>query len=300
VQQRIWGAALLSSFGWGTGTVVSRVAINDGASPFEISVARGALAGLSVVLFLLASRRLRRPGVVATKVGVVMAVTNMAVPFMMGTIAVQYASAGFVALPIALIPLATAALAHVFLPAERLTAIKVAGLTVALSGVAVLALSGDSGLDEGGKPLLAVALGLISVISISAGNIYSKQYAGRYGVLDVSGIQFLLGAVLLSIAALILDGAVGAGPREAWPEISYLALFATSMPFLLYYWLIRHVSVTYAAAVGYVVPLIAVVTGVIALDEQVQPGIAIGGALILAGVLLTDRLERRRSALQYR
>jgi drug/metabolite transporter (DMT)-like permease len=228
----------------------------------------------------------------------VMAVTNMAIPFVSGNVALQYASAGFVALPIALIPLATAAMAHVFLPDERLTAIKVAGLTLALAGVAVLALAGDSGLEEGGRPLIAVLLGLLSVVSISAGSIYSKQYAGRYGVLETSGIQFVLGSILIAIASFLVDGSVGAGPVEAWPELAYLAIFASFMPFLLWYWLIRRVTATYAAAIGYLVPLIAVVFGVILLDEQIQPGIAIGGALILAGVFLTDRLERRKAAAQ--
>jgi drug/metabolite transporter (DMT)-like permease len=214
---------------------------------------------------------------------------------------VQYASAGFVALPTALIPLTTAALAHVFLPDERLSLVKAAGLTVAMAGVAVLLLAGDSGLaEEEGRPLLAGMLGLIAVASISAGSIYSKRHAGRYGVLEVSWIQFLLGAALIAGAALVMDGRVGVGPTAAWPELGYLALAATIMPFILWYWLIRYVTATYAATIGYVVPLIAVIVGVILLDEQVQPGIAVGGALILAGVILTDRLERRRSNLEYR
>ena len=66
------------------------------------------------------------------------------------------------------------------------------------------------------------------------------------------------------------------------------------MPFLLWYWMIRYVTATYASAIGYVVPLIAVIVGMILLDEKLQPGLVIGGALILAGVILTDRLEQRR------
>jgi len=279
VQQRIWASALLAAFGWGTGTVVSRIAIQDGASPYEIALVRGVLAGVGVLVLLMVRRRLRRPGRHATRVGAVMAVTNMAIPFLFGSIALQYASAGFVALPIALIPLTTAALAHVFLPDERLTLIKMMGLSIALAGVAVLALSGDSGLEEGGRPLIALLLGLGSVVSISVGGVYSKQHAGKYGLLDVSGIQFLGGAVIIVVASLAIEGAVGFGPRAAWPELGYLSMVATFMPFLLWYWLIRHVTATYAAAIGYVVPLIAVIVGVIVLDEQVQPGIAIGGAL---------------------
>ncbi|MBU1227965.1 MAG: DMT family transporter [Actinobacteria bacterium] len=300
MQRRIWGAALLASLGWGTGTVVTRLALRDGASPYEIAMVRGILAGLAVIVFMVARRGLRRPGKPAVAVGVVMAVTNMAIPFVLTSVAVQYASAGFVALPSALIPLTTAAMAHLFLPAERLTWIKTAGLTLALAGVAVLVLAGDSGLEEGGRPLLAGLLGLVSVVSISAGSIVAKHFAGRHGVLEVSGIQFALGAVLIAGASLVFSGSVGAGPTAAWPELGYLAVAATFIPFLMYYWLIRHVTATYAAAVGYVVPLIAVVAGVIVLGEQIQPGIAVGGALIMAGVVLTDRLEHRKTALDYR
>ena len=46
-------------------------------------------------------------------------------------------------------------------------------------------------------------------------------------------------------------------------------------------------------------PLIALVGGVLLLDEQIQPGMLIGGALILAGVILTDRAQRR-AAVQIR
>jgi drug/metabolite transporter (DMT)-like permease len=45
--------------------------------------------------------------------------------------------------------------------------------------------------------------------------------------------------------------------------------------------------------VGYVVPLVAVIAGVVLLDERLQPGIVIGGLLIFAGVILTHRAEQR-------
>jgi drug/metabolite transporter (DMT)-like permease len=296
MQQRIWLAALAASAGWGTGTVMSRVALEGGATPYEVAMLRGLLAGVAVVALMAVRRSLRRPSPIAVRVGTVMAFTNMAIPFLMGALALQYASAGFVALPVSLVPLATAALAHIFLPDERLSVVKVVGLGISLAGVAVLLLSGDSGLAEGGNPLLAGMLGLVSVVSIASGSIYSKRRAGEYGLLQVSSVQFLLGAAALAVTSLVVEGRAGAGPADVWPVFVYLGLVSTVTPFLLYYWLIRRVTATYAAAVGYVIPLIAVVVGVIFLDEQIQPGIAFGGALILSGVILTDWLERRRAA----
>jgi drug/metabolite transporter (DMT)-like permease len=292
-QNLIWGAVLLSAAGWGTGGVVTRLALDDGATPYEIAMARGVLAALLVFVYLAVRRHLHRPTAVVWRVGLVAGFANMAVPFVLATISLQYASAGFVALPAALIPLVTAALAHVFLPDDRLSVAKVIGLVTAMVGVAVLLLSGDSGLAEGGRPLVAGGLGLISVVTIAAGSIYAKHHAGRYGTLDVSGIQFASGAVWVALAALVAGDGLGAGPVESWPELIYLASITTFLPFTLFYWLIRHVTATYASVIGYIVPLIAVIVGVIALDEQVQPGILIGGLLIMAGVIVTDRLERR-------
>ena len=284
---------LLASFGWGTGGVVTRMALDDGASPYEIALVRGALASVAVVAFLAVRRSFRRPTGVVWKVGIVMAVTNMTVPFVLSNIALQHASAGFVALPAALIPLMVATMAHLFLPDDRLTGAKVLGLVTALAGVAVLLLSGDSGLETGGRPLVAGSLGLISVVTIAVGSVYAKHHAGSYATLDVAGIQFIFGAMAVTVVSLLAEGQAGIGPRAAGPELLYLALITTFVPFTLYYWLIRHVTVTYAAVIGYIVPLIAVVTGVLVLDEQGQPGILIGGILILAGVVLTDRLENR-------
>jgi drug/metabolite transporter (DMT)-like permease len=292
-QHLIWGAVLASATGWGTGGVVTRLALDDGATPYEIALARGVLAAIAVIVYLAARRHLRLPTPIVWKVGLVMGFANMAVPFLLATVSLQYASAGFVALPAALIPLITAALAHVFLPDDRLSVAKVVGLVMAMVGVAVLLLSGDSGLAEGGRPLVAGGLGLISVLTISSGSIYAKHHAGRYGTLDVAGLQFASGAVWVALASVVIGDGIGAGPVASWPELAYLAMATTFVPFTLYYWLIRRVTATYASVIGYIVPLIAVIVGVVALDEQVQPGILVGGLLIMTGVVVTDRLERR-------
>jgi drug/metabolite transporter (DMT)-like permease len=268
------------------------MALGDGATPYEIALARGLLAAIAVVAYLAVRRRLRRPDGIVLRVGVVMAFTNLSIPFVLSNVALQYASAGFVALPAALIPLMTAGLAHFLLPEERLNAGKVVGLVIALAGVAVLLLSGDSGLPSGGRPLVAGALSLASGITIAAGSIYAKRHAGSYSTMDVAGIQFTFGALGVAAAALLVGDGLGAGPVAAWPEMVYLAAATTFLPFTLYYWLIRHVTATYASVIGYVVPVFAVAAGVVVLDEQIQPGILIGGLLILIGVLITDRIER--------
>jgi len=284
---------LVASLGWGTAGVATRAALDQGVPPYGLALFRAAIAAVAVTIFLVVGRRGVPRSHEAWKTGLVMGTSNLAIPFILSNIALQYASAGFLGIMTALIPIMTAGVAHVMLPDERLTTIKLVGLTIGFAGVAVLFLSGDSGLAEGGRPLLAGVLGLVAVLSIAFGGTYAKKFAGRYEPSEVSGIHFTSGALVIGIAMLLLEGVPGSQTGEAWALMSYMALASTFLPFMLFYWMLRHVSATYASMVGYVVPVIAVTAGVVFLDERVGVGIALGGLLILIGVVITDRVEAR-------
>jgi len=289
---RIWIGILVAGLGWGTGGVATRATLDQGTSPMAIAVYRGLIATVAVVVFLAIQRRGIPRTTVAWKVGLVMGLSNLALPFVLSNIALQYASAGFLGLMMALIPIFTAVIAHFALVGERLTLLRFAGLSIALAGVAALLVSGDSGLPTGGRPVFAGVLGLISVIAIAYGGVYAKRYAGQYRPMDVSGVHFLSGTLSIFAVSLVVEGWPGGETAVALSLIAYLGVMCTFMPFVIFYWLLKKVSATYASMVGYVVPLIAIVAGITLLDERLQPGIIVGGLLILAGVTVTDRSYR--------
>jgi drug/metabolite transporter (DMT)-like permease len=290
--RRVWIAMMLASVGWGTGGVATRVALAEGASPYSIAVYRGGIAAAAVIVFIAVRRRGVPRTAAAWKVGVAMGASNLALPFILTNIALQYASAGFVGLMTALIPITTAVTAHFMLADEPLVTARLVGLVVALSGVVVLLGSGDSGLAEGGRPVFAGSLALAAVVSISWGGVYAKRYAGRYRALDVSGVQFLSGSLMIVAAMLVAEGVPGGETALTWGMLTYLGVVATFMPFVLFYWMLRRVSATYASLVGYLVPSMAVVSGIVFLDERLQAGMVAGGLLIFVGVVLTDRSYR--------
>jgi drug/metabolite transporter (DMT)-like permease len=290
-QRRIWAAVAFSSLGWGTSGVATRVALDEAIRPYAIAGIRASIAAVVVVAWVWVRGRRERFDATTWRVGLVMGVTNLALPFVLGNVALQYAGAGFVGVLASLIGLFTAALAHVMLPDEPLRLGKVAGLLIALVGVVVLFLSGDSGLGEGGRPLLAGGIAIVGYLSIAVGSVYAKKHAGRYASLDVATIQFASGAMMILVAMLAVEGVPPFPSALGLSSLVYMGLATTVMPFIVYYWLLRHVTVVYSAIIAYVVPLVAVVMGVVALDERLQPGILAGGALILAGVVVTDRAE---------
>ena len=107
-------------------------------------------------------------------------------------------------------------------------------------------------------------------------------------------MQFAIGIVLVGGTMLVFEGLPGAISTWGWMLITYMTVVGSVTPFLLFFWLLQQVSATKASLVGYIVPLISLVSGIVLLDEKLQFGIAVGGVLIVIGVVLTDRSERRK------
>ncbi len=296
MQLRIWSAIVVAALAWGTTGVATRAALNDGVPPIAMVAIRAVIAAV----LLYAVLRIRKTPISrdrdSLRLGFVAGVFQLSLPFLLFTLAYQYASAGFVGMLVALIPLGTASVAHVMLPDEKLHSAKVIGLLVAFFGVVFLLASGDSGLAEGGEPFLAAMLSLGAVASIAYSSVYAKRHAETFDPIELTWMQFMVGIVVVGGAMLIAEGWPSAISTWGWLLILYLTILGSVLPFLLFYWLLTHVTSTKASLVGYVVPLVALIAGVVLIDEQIQAGIIGGGLLILVGVVLTDRAERRRPA----
>ncbi len=296
----IWAVLLIISLGWGTSPVAVRIALREGFGPITVSAASSVVAGAAVLVFIAAVRKGPLIGRIELRIGLVLSVVSVLLPFYARNMALANASAGFVTLISALIPLVTAGIAHFALADERLKAATFVGLLLGLGGVAVLLLGGDSGISEGGNPPAAGVFGLLSVLSVSTAAVYAKRYAGRYSVLGVTGVQLAVGSAALSAAALAVEGPPAGYTAAGVLSLIYVGLLGSFVPMALYYLLIRYVTVTYSTIIGYIIPVVAVFTGIVVLDERLQPGIVIGGVLVFMGVVVTDlvriRDERRQPA----
>ncbi len=292
MQPRVWLAIFIAAIGWGTSGVATRSALDQGVPPITMVVLRVLIAAGVIYLFMAASRSIGRPSRPGVRVGLTLGVFNMTVPFIASTIALQFAGAGFVGLLIALIPLATAIIANFLLPDEPLRGIKIAAMSVGFAGVAVLLVSGESGIGSVGRPLAATALMLTAVMSIAWANVYAKQNEKHFEAAEVTGLQFAFGFLITVPIALVTEGFPGHYSAWGWTMIGYQAIAGAAMPFLLYFWALKHASITKVALVAYMVPLISLIAGIVVLNEQAGLGIAIGGGLILGSVILVDQSDR--------
>jgi drug/metabolite transporter (DMT)-like permease len=287
-----WVLIVVAALGWGTGGVATRAAFGEGVGAWTMVAVRTSIAAL-LVLVVLVAQRAELPSRPVIGYGLVQAVFNLTIPYVLFTFAYDNASAGFVGLLAALIPLATAVFANFMFPNEPLTKAKLLALFIAFTGVAALLLSGDSGLADGGRPFVAVGLGLTAVISIGYAGTFAKRHAGQYDPIMLTGLQFGFGAIVLVTAMLAIEGLPLDVTAKGWGLMVFMSVSATFMPFLLFFWLLQYISATDASLIGYLVPFVALIGGIVLLGEQLQAGIIIGGILVFTGMLLADRAGRR-------
>ena len=284
-------AFVIAAVGWGTGGIATRAALIDDVGPWTLVAIRVAIAALLAGGLLLV-QGVRRIGRKDLQVGAVSGLLNLVVPYVLFTFAYDNASAGFVGLFAALIPLVTAIYAHFMLPDEPMVRAKVIGLSVGFAGVVALLASGDTGLGEAGKPMLAAGLSVVGVAAIGYAGAFARRHAGAYDATTVTGVQFVLGGLLLIPAMLVIEGLPTGISTQGWSLILYLGIASTFMPFMIFYVLLKTISATSVSLIGYLVPLVALVGGILLLGEQLELGIAVGGLLIFAGMILTDRAGR--------
>ena len=122
------------------------------------------------------------------------------------------------------------------------------------------------------------------------------MHAPDHDVLDMAGPQLAMGALVMVPTMLIVEGLPTGISAAGWGLIVYMGLVGTFLPYLLFFWMLQRVGATTASLPSYLIPLVALAGGALLLDEQVTAVIALGGALILAGVVFTERADFRPPA----
>jgi len=176
---------------------------------------------------------------------------------------------------------------------EQITVRKVAGMAVAFTGVAVLAgqAARHHALPHAEATLAGDAITLGATILFALYAAYGKKATEVHGTVVVNGFAFIGGALLLAPVVWWQARAFpfAAVTTAGWASLLYMALFPTTICYLIYYYALTRISASRLAAFVYLEPVIATLMAVAFLGERITPPLAIGGTVILAGVLLTER-----------
>ena len=281
--RRGWLLFALMSVLWGVSYLFIKIAIRE-LSPVVVVASRTGIAAL--VLVPLALRRgLFRPLLSRARWVMLLALLNVAAPFLLISYGEVHITSSLTALLIAAEPILIAVLAWRMDQAERVTGVRALGLAVGLGGVAVLV-----GLDLGGDRvgLLGAAMVLLATVGYAASTLVVKRHFAEVPVVGVVAATMMVTTVLLAPFALAAAPHRLPSPKVAG-ALLVLGLFCTALALVAFYALIAEAGAGRAAVITYVNPAVAVLLGVLLLGEALTPAVVVGSLLILAGSFLSTR-----------
>ncbi|HET7291775.1 MAG TPA: DMT family transporter [Vicinamibacteria bacterium] len=286
-----YGAFLLLTLIWGTTWAVIRIGL-EGLPPLTGVALRFVLAGA----ILLAVAPLLGVRFSWSRREVLLWLANGTLAFSVSYSVVywaeQYIPSGLAAVLFATYPLFLALLAHVALPAERLSARAGGGVLLGFLGVAII--FSDDLRALGGETVRAVAgVFLLSPLVSAVATVVVKRWGAGIHPLSLAAVPMLLTGLLVGGLALVFEGQKAlVFDARSLGALLYLAVVGSAVTFTIYYWLLARAPATRVGLLAYTIPIVAVAVGAAAFKEPVRARLLAGGAVVLAGVAIVNRARR--------
>jgi drug/metabolite transporter (DMT)-like permease len=267
---------------WGSSFLWIKIAVDE--LPAATVVAHRLTIGFACMLVFMAARGVRLPrGRDELLPLAVMGLLNAALPYLLITWGEEVVDSATAAVLNSLTPIFSLVLAGLLLRTEAVTFLRVVGLLVGFAGAALLAtrefeLRNDSaGLIGAG----AVTLAALSYAVAASYARHSMKVTHRY---VVSAGTMLFGAIFIWPLALLADGVRIPTQGDTILAVVWLGAMGAFVAYLLYFFLIGELGATLASMVTYMFPVVGVALGVLVLGEVLDARLAVGTALVLAGI----------------
>ncbi len=202
-------------------------------------------------------------------------------------------TAGNASLILAMAPIFTGALA-VALGLERPVPRMWIGLGLAFVGLLAL-IQGRNGFSLGLATLTGDLLVLVSTMCWAVYTVLSRPMLERSSPLRLTTVTLVLG-----LPVLLLAGAPGLARMHwdtvrpaSWGAVAFSSVFAVALSYVIWYRSVQAVGGVRTAAIGNLIPVVALVTARIFLGEPLGVLQVVGGGIVLLGVWLSSARPAR-------
>ena len=210
------------------------------------------------------------------------------VPFTLFSYAQTHVSSALASIINAITPMATVIVMLIAFRSEKLKTHVVVGLGIGLIGVLVVL-----GVWQGfgnNEPLAILAM-LVAVTCYGIGTPYVRKNITPLQLpTEVSVFGQIGTAAITLLPVYLLSGPLFIGPLSFEAVASVLAIGAlgSGVAYLLFYKVLDIVGSAITSSVTYLTPIIAVILGVVVLNEQLQWYEPIGGLIVIVGAAISQ------------
>jgi len=272
---------------WGSNFLWVKLAIR-GLSPVEVTLARLVL-GAGVLFAAVFARREAIPRSPALWGHITMAALfGNAIPYLLFALGEQHVASSTAGMLNATTPLWTVIIALSVRHEKTASLRQAVGLVIGFGGALLIFApwQAASGLTSAG----AIEC-LAAAVSYAISYVYMDCYLACRDISPVtlSACQLLAGSVMLAIALAATGASSPRFSATILASIAILGLLGTGVAYVLNYQVITREGATIASTVTYLLPVVAIILGVLVLGEHITLTVLTGIALVLSGVALTRR-----------
>ena len=260
--------------------------VNQGLQPVFFAGLRSALAVVFVGIWLTYRGLWGRVRLADWRAGLLIGLV-FAVEFLALFVALDLTTVGRSALIMYSMPVWLGLAAHFFLPGERMTPVKAAGLGLAFAGTALAILSKSAT----GQPSLAGDLCAL----VAAWGWAGTAFVARKSRLRAAGPEAQLFWMVAVSAPILLFASLFFGPllREVvwahWVWLVFQAAVVVAGGFVTWLWLLSVYPASTVASFSFLTPILAIFLGHYIYGEVLQPSLIGAGALVSCGIILINR-----------
>ena len=223
-------------------------------------------------------------------------------PFWLISWGQQGIDSGVAGILMAVMPLATLVLAHVFVEGERLTVVRAAGFATGFAGIVVLV--GPQAVMEltgAGSDLVHELSVLAGALCYAVATIIARRRPDGDALVAATGVAIAASLVMAPMAVIVapmsipmsVAGAASAPvvshlPLAGLASVAVLGVVSTALATVVYFKLITLAGPSFLSLINYLIPVWAVLMGMIALNEQPDWRALAALALVLSGIALSE------------
>ena len=288
MQSADWGIIGLLSLLWGGAFYFIEIGLR-GFPPNTLVFLRMALAVPPMLIALkIAGNRLPTDAKSWMQL-FVLGVINAALPFILFFWGQTKIESGLASVLNATTPLWGVITAHFLTRDEKATPARICGVLLGMAGIIVMV--GSEALGGMSGSVLGQIACLLATLCYAFAAVYARSLSqSTMTPLVVATGQVITAAIIMLPVMLIVDQPwqLSTPGLDAWAGALGLAIPSTAIAYIFYFRLIDRAGASNAMLVAFIMPVVAIILGVFALGESLQPRQIAGTALIICGLLAID------------
>lgn len=283
-----WGMILFLSLLWGGSFFFNEVAVRE-LPTLSVVVSRVVLAAvvLHLIMKIMGQKIPRNTQV--WRAFFIMGFLNNVVPFSLLVWGQSHIASGLASILNATTPLFTVIVAHAMTTDERMTVPRCLGCIVGLAGVAYM-IGGEAMLSLDGDVLAQIAC-----VGAALSYAFAGVFGRRFRQMNITPVATATGQVtasslMLMPLVLVVDQPwqLAMPSLQVFGALAGVASLSTALAYIIYFRILASAGATNLLLVTFLIPLSAILLGVLFLNEVLLPKHMLGMLMIGAGLVLID------------